>query len=681
MDGMIPARHTPGHLTWSPGIARLPGIEHFLGGPVNRTSRWRQQTAAPHTTWVGWGNKPTALACRALAHAHGLPFLALEDGFLRSVGFGQRVPPLSLVLDDLGIYYDASQPSRLEALIATPLDPAQQHRSEAVVRAWREGRVSKYNHAREYSGPLPAAYVLVADQTAGDQSLVGGLADADSFHRMLDAALANHPDCQVLVKVHPEVAAGHKQGHFDLASLRSRPRVQVIGDDAHPVRLIQHARAVYVVTSQIGFEALLWGRPVHTFGMPFYAGWGLTHDALPAPARRGAVGGLQLVHACLIAYPRYLDPETGQRCEVEAVLTHLALQRAERERYPARVYACGFSRWKRPLVQAFLQGSEVHFVRTATRLPEGACIAVWGRRPPLGRPPARHQLLRLEDGFLRSVGLGADLTRPLSWVVDAAGMYFDRHQPSALEHTLQHHHFSPSLLLRALRLRNGIVGHGLTKYNVAGRAWQPARNRPASQRLVLVAGQVEDDASVRWGSDTVRTNRALLQAARQRCPQAYLVYKPHPDVVAGLRPDSLSLAEAATLCDELVRDASLTDLLRAVDEVHVLTSLTGFEALLRGKHVVCHGQPFYAGWGLTEDTLPHPRRTRRLSLDELVAGTLLCYPRYISRTTGAFTTPERALDELLQWRSRPPTGSTAGRWWRRLWHQMRQWRQLVVANA
>ena len=51
--------------------------------------------------------------------------------------------------------------------------------------------------------------------------------------------------------------------------------------------LIEAAAALYTVTSQMGFEALLWGRPVRVFGLPFYAGWGLTRDALAAPSRRG----------------------------------------------------------------------------------------------------------------------------------------------------------------------------------------------------------------------------------------------------------------------------------------------------------------------------------------------------------------------------------------------------------
>jgi capsular polysaccharide export protein len=133
-------------------------------------------------------------------------------------------------------------------------------------------------------------------------------------------------------------------------------------------------------------------------------------------------------------------------------------------------------------------------------------------------------------------------------------------------------------------------------------------------------------------------------------------------VVAGLRRQGEGEDDAAHWCDEVLVDVSMGELLPQVDEVHTLTSLAGFEALLRGKRVVCYGQPFYAGWGLTEDRLPVARRNRQLTLDELVAGALFAYPTYVSRTTGRFTTPERALEELLQWqRSGPATLP----WWRR----------------
>lgn len=328
-------------------------------------------------------------------------------------------------------------------------------------------------------------------------------------------------------------------------------------------------------------------------------------------------------------------------------------------KFPPVIYACGFSFWKKPIVRRFFAGSHVVFVRSASRLPPDATLAVWGRKAILGKLPAGIHLVRLEDGFLRSVGLGADLIRPVSWVIDTRGIYYDATHPSDLEVLLQTSEFTFDLLARAASLRERIVSTGLTKYNVGNGGWQ----RPAQAgRVILVPGQVESDASLRFGAPGIRTNLGLLRAVREANPDAYVVYKPHPDVLAGLKARGEGEDEVMAWCDEVVSDVSMGVLLHLVDEVHVLTSLAGFEALLRGKAVTCYGQPFYAGWGLTVDVLTVPRRTRRLSLEQLVAGTLILYPTYVSYTTGEFSTPEQALDDLLAWRE---SASHAAPWWRK----------------
>ena len=178
--------------------------------------------------------------------------------------------------------------------------------------------------------------MLVVDQTQGDASVRGGMADATSFARMLAAALAENPDRTIVVKCHPDVFTRRKLGYFDPRALAGDPRIRVIASDCHAARLIEQADAVYAVTSQVGFEALLYGKRTRTFGMPFYAGWGLTHDELPAPTRRAAATLEQLVHAALVRYPRYIDPETSEPCEVERVFAYLAFQRQMRARFPAR---------------------------------------------------------------------------------------------------------------------------------------------------------------------------------------------------------------------------------------------------------------------------------------------------------------------------------------------------------
>ena len=322
------------------------------------------------------------------------------------------------------------------------------------------------------------------------------------------------------------------------------------------------------------------------------------------------------------------------------------------------VHALNFSGWKRARVKQCFPAAQTVFIDRATRVPAAGVLLVWGMTPLPDDLPAAVTVLRLEDGFLRSVGLGADLTRPLSWVVDGRGMYYDATRPSDLEHLLSHGRFDAPLLQRAALLRERIVAERLTKYNVGAARWQ----RPASAgRVILVPGQVESDASLAFGAPGMRTNAGLLQAVRTANPTAHVVYKPHPDVVARLRAKGAGEDQARSWCDEVVTDAAMGDLLLAVDEVHVLTSLAGFEALLRNKPVTCHGQPFYAGWGLTNDVVPVPRRGRRLSLDELVAGALIEYPLYLSRSSDCLITAEQAMDELLAWRTQAGTGA---RWWR-----------------
>lgn len=323
------------------------------------------------------------------------------------------------------------------------------------------------------------------------------------------------------------------------------------------------------------------------------------------------------------------------------------------------VYALDFSRWKRRPLRLCFPEDEVRFVSGIESVPDGAVLAVWGMRAVPRAAERGISVVRIEDGFLRSAGLGVDLIQPLSWVVDGRGMYFDATQGSDLEMLLAETTFPHELLERAAALRKRIVAAGLTKYNVGKSAWR----RPQDlSRVILVPGQVESDASIAYGAPGIKTNLGLLQAVRAANPDAYVLYKPHPDVAAGMRAQGKDENEAVLWCNEMVIDAPMGELLYEVDEVHCLTSLAGFEALLRGKKVTCYGQPFYAGWGLTADVIPVVRRIRHLELDELVAGALILYPRYFSRRQDLVISPEEALEEMVEWLAQSGRETA---WWRR----------------
>lgn len=354
-----------------------------------------------------------------------------------------------------------------------------------------------------------------------------------------------------------------------------------------------------------------------------------------------------------------------------------------------RMICVGFRRWKAANIKPLLSlaPDRVHFVlnaRAAAALQPAAhdSLVCWGRNAPEGLAELGQRtgtrLLRMEDGFIRSVGLGSDLIRPLSLVLDARGLYFDPSQPSDLEHILNTVRFTEDDFLRARRVRQFIVDNGITKYNLEPR--ESATWNSGGKRVVLVPGQVEDDASIRFGCRTVNTNLGLLRAAREARPDAFIVYKPHPDVMSSNRAGKVALATAQEYADHVEARLSVVSCIAACDEVHTMTSLTGFDALLRDKRVVVYGQPFYAGWGLTEDVekegVAFARRQRVLSLDELVAGVLLYYPLYWDWDLKGYTTCEAVLRQIAKTRDR--LEASGGLEKLRVGFFRRQWRKLGI---
>ena len=347
----------------------------------------------------------------------------------------------------------------------------------------------------------------------------------------------------------------------------------------------------------------------------------------------------------------YLNPFTGEPMAVREAVELCGFWRRLIDSNRDIQGGLGFAFWKRDNIGPLLwNGSEpFRFLRSASEV-EGASrpVAVWRSKAPADALHALADqdvpLIEVEDGFLRSQGLGADCVPPLSITVDRLGAYFDPSKPSELECLLQDGPFDEAIIERARLLRRTIVESGLSKYS---RSDDAGPSRTEGRRHILVPGQVEDDRSVQTGGCGLSSNLELLMRVREQAPDARILYKPHPDVVAGHRKGAIPDRTCLQYADEIVGDASIVSLIAMVDEVHVNTSLTGFEALMREKPVTTYGVPFYAGWGLTTDLGAVPaRRTARRGLDELVAAALLLYPRYLDPTTGLPCPPEVVVARL-----------------------------------
>ncbi|KAJ55299.1 capsular biosynthesis protein [Actibacterium mucosum KCTC 23349] len=584
-----------------------------------------------------WGQSPTAPRGQAVAARTGAPILRVEDAFLRSIlpGRAGGGPPLGLMLDTNGVHFDPTTPSDLENLLAThPLDDT------ALLNRARDASARLHElHLTKYTGfdpALPApdpGYVVVVDQTAGDASVTATGGGEAQFREMLAFAQIENPGARILIRTHPETRAGKRVGHF--TADQATGNIELFDDPVSPWTLLDGAVAVYTYSSQLGFEAILAGHKPRVFGQPFYGGWGLTQDEAPVPRRERRLTRAQIFAAAMILAPKWYDPFRDELCSLERAIDILdAETRAWRDDH-AGWQARHIRLWKRPHMQRFFGASTpVRFLRDDA--PTGAREMSWA-----GKTAPEAHVTRVEDGFLRSRGLGAALVPPLSLVLDDLGIYYDPSRRSRVERLIERRQtLTDAQRTRAINLITRLRRTGATKYNLPGR---PLPNLPAGQ-VILVPGQVEDDASIRLGCGAEATNRALLERARAENPNAIIAYKPHPDVEAGLRPGAV---DAQRLADLVLTDVPADAALAAADAVWTLTSLMGFEALVRGLPVTTLGAPFYAGWGLTRDLGPVPaRRSARPDLAGLVHATLIDYPRYLDPVTGRPCPVEVALDRL-----------------------------------
>jgi capsular polysaccharide export protein len=611
----------------SHGVQRIRHLHAFLA-ECERLVRSRTMRRGIDSV-AGWGFKPTAARSRQMAHERGLPYIALEDGFFRSIGHGEAgAPPLSLVVDDVGIYYDARQPSRLEQLLATRgwetpelMATAARALKRVVDAGLAKTNVDPVLDERTLP-PSTRRRILIVDQTANDASIEGALATRETFAEMLRAARRDEPDAEIVVRRHPVVSAGLRQGCLDDADLQG---TTILAKPARTADVLARVDAVYTVSSLTGFEALLRDIPVRCFGMPFYAGWGVSRDELSCP-RRGTVRSVpELFAAACLLYARYVDPLTGAPCDMETALDRLLLFRERSDANAGYTAAVGVPRHERPAIRRLLASPrgriEFHPSLSAARI---ATTALGGRILLRSGGDAASVggdgLVQISEGFLRYDALGGAL--PItSAVLDDMGAHHDPSRPSRLEAVLQRGEVTPELCDRARRLRLEIVQAGVF---ADPRSASIRLGKPQGQPRIVVLEDADGDAS------------ELVQAVRRANPTARLILKTAKASRGAGYPQSAGLVDQIMGAQEPVE----------ADAIATGSSLAGLDALIRGMPVQTYGVPFYAGWGLTIDHLQSPRRTRRLSLDELIAGALISVPIYVDPKTGLPCPPEHLLATL-----------------------------------
>lgn len=636
-------------------------MNYFGSKPVKRlVQQFELNNYLEQDMAFGWGRKSSFFKAKKYALKHNLTCVCLEDGFIRSLGLGKNgYAPLSLVVDQTGIYFAATESSDLENLILMPEMSHLNQRAEKVIEFIIEHKINKYNPKFDqiqqslFNESCGVNNILLIDQTLGDQSIQCCGANTETFKHMLNQAHQDHPDATIWIKTHPDVLAGKAEGHFSNEEFKL-PYVRALTDHANSLELIQHFNDIYVVSSQMGFEALLLGKQVHCFGLPWYAGWGLTDDAYApvylAESRRNVQRSLEHLFACAyLKYARYVSPVTGQVCELEDILKLLIPNIQFQQQLPSQLVVYGFSPWKKKFIRDYLAfpNTDITFKRYFKPKKQDHILA-WGKKAYQLKQSGYDKVITVEDGFIRSVGLGANLIRPCSLVFDDIGIYYDATSPSRIEQLLNKtQHLTLQQINRVDRLLDDLKRLNISKYNVGMN--QPLKKTVKNKKIILVVGQVEDDMSIQLGGVDIKTNVKLLQQVRADHPQAYIIYKPHPDVEAGLRVGKIDIQTMCLYADQIENCVSIQYLFDIVDELHTISSLSGFEALVRGVKVYCYGLPFYAGWGLTVDRHLCQRRNNTLDLRQLSYVTLIDYPNYNLADTAQMDIPLVNLEDVIQY--------------------------------
>ena len=646
---------------------------------------------------------------KSVTHAQACP--PLELGIYAARTNRGDVTPCSVFMQNSDPNCSVTARQRIVQLLestgegATLDSPQLRERAECLRRFIVENRLSRFADAFVVPPELEQALtstslkpvVIVVPESFCLGPAVA-CSDGSRFGTLLMAAAETHPGQPFWILFDgisnpTSLKLARRRFERALSVLARKTPIRYLPTDIDQGWLLEQAAAVFTIDSHFGFEALLRQVPVTVFGEPFYAGWGLTSERTGNLKRNRTRSLNELIAAALIVGPTYFDPVCDRETTPEQALQYLALQRRRYLENQGRYLCVGFSLWKRAILRRYLRskGNQIIFLRDLSaltrsiarhRTEELTYIVVWASRPHADVAAyAERQgipLIRLEDGFLRSTGLGSDWAAPGSLVFDRLGIYYDPRTPSTLEEILATKTFTEEQLTEALALREQIVKDRVSKYNThQDRAFAP-QNRPG-QRVVLVPGQVADDASVRLGGTAVGDVEELLKRVRHLEPDAHILYKPHPDVLSGNRRGHVDQG-LGTWFDELVLDVPLARCLDVADAVHTISSLVGFEALLREIPVTCHGQPFYSGWGLTRDVSPVARRQRTLTLSMLVAGTLLEYPRYYHFPSGSFCSAPQMAYVLAKTLKEPQRKRHEPKWLRRARSLLRLARDLRHAD-
>ena len=636
-----------------------------------------------------WGGRlPTNL--RVLMKNFKGHQISVEPGFVHQLGLTPGAyAPFFWNIDSVGLSYDADKETDLIQSLNSYSTSGEIETANAEVKKHvldkLESSVDLEQRERLLAliGEKTATRILVLGQLEGQPFTKQVGCKHYTGNDLVVIAFSENPGAQIIYR--PDISNEKLNPKLSDPSAVKEMCV-LVPSNTDTSLLIETCDVVYTITHIGGFEALLRGKSVTLFGSPFYSGWGLTDDRQPVSFRTKKFTIDQLFSASCLQYPTLVDPiykKTFKSADVGEIWLSADRRFSQKSKQaepadltpavgldvgPVPTFIIGFSPWK-PYMLHWFPERQMTFIDKRIKAVDffkaykdkilsdkNSEIFVWGFKmePFIKRFIEKNNIkcYFIEDGFIRSVALGATKAPPYSLNMDSKTPYFDATKPSDLECLLNEYDFdsNPDLLTRADALMASLRDTGLSKYNNSKSVNIDEIYGIKEKQRVLVIGQVEDDASIEFGCNKKYTNNDVVLIAALENPDAHIIYKPHPDVLNGHRAKQSNPDDVRHICQVLDQDIPLSQAFETIDHVYTITSQAGLEALIRGIKVTTLGCPFYAGWGLTDERQPNPRRARNLTVREVFAASYILYPKYFDPIYKQAITAEKAVERLVKMR-------------------------------
>jgi hypothetical protein len=288
--------------------------------------------------FVGWGRK---LPWGAKFHIFrgdifksvAIQSLTIEDGFLRSMGSGLlHTRPASLSIDKKGIYFDAETPSSLEDLLNQydfSTNSEILRRAKTGIEIMKAARLTKYYDIRPYDEnpkfvKTSRYSILVIGQVEDDASISAGKAKVRTNVDLVMQAKMDFPDADIYFRPHPDYWNGNRKSGSNVRKLKNI--CAIVPPESSLYELFDVVDHVYTITSLAGFEALVHGLKVTTFGVPFYSNWGLTEDVVKEPRRKRKLTLEELFAGAYLLYPTYFHYKSDEPVTFEETSSYFIVE-------------------------------------------------------------------------------------------------------------------------------------------------------------------------------------------------------------------------------------------------------------------------------------------------------------------------------------------------------------------